>query len=289
MIPGMSELRLLTVHAHADDESITMGGTLALCADRGIGTAVVCCTDGQLATIYAKDMDEAEARPRLGEIRRDELRAACTALGVDEVHFLGYHDSGMAGEKTNQAPEAFWKADMDEVVGRLVERIRAFRPHVVVTYDANGNYGHPDHIQAHRATLLAVEAAYLPKLYADSGTPWRVSKMYYTAFPASWARKAVELAAQLGAPSPFGDTPPEELDFVTRDELVTTSVHCGEQVERKQAALRAHHSQITEDFPLMAMPADLIREHFPQEHYQLVWSHVPTQVPESDLFAGLGD
>jgi mycothiol conjugate amidase Mca len=283
------QLRLLTVHAHADDESITMGGTLALCADRGIRTAVVCCTDGQLATIYAADMPEEEFRPRLGEVRREELRAACRVLGVDEVHFLGYHDSGMAGEPSNHAEGAFWKADLDEAAGRLVQHIRSFRPHVVVTYDANGGYGHPDHIQTHRATLLAIEAAYQPKLYPDAGEPWRVSKVYYTAFPASAARKAIEFAATLGAQSPFGETPPEELDFVTRDELVTTTVACGDQIERKQAALRAHHSQITEEFPLLLMSADTLREHFPQEHYQLAWSHVPTQIPEVDLFAGLGD
>jgi N-acetyl-1-D-myo-inositol-2-amino-2-deoxy-alpha-D-glucopyranoside deacetylase len=283
------QLRLMAVHAHADDESITMGGTLALCADRGIRTAVVCCTDGQLATIYAPDMPEEETRPRLGEIRREELRAACAALGVDEVHFLGYHDSGMAGADSNDDPVAFWRAGMDEAVGRLVQRIRDFRPHVVVTYDANGNYGHPDHIQAHRATVLAVEAAYLQKMFPGTGEPWRVSKLYYTAFPAAAARKAVELAKMFGAPPPFGDTPPEELDFVTRDELVTTQVNVGEQVERKQAALRAHRSQITEEFPLLLMPAEMIREHFPVEHYQLVWSHVPTSTPEDDLFAGLGD
>lgn len=285
----MSELRLLTVHAHPDDESITMGGTLALCADRGIRTAVVCCTDGQLATIYAPDMPEEETRPRLGEIRREELRRACAALGVDEVHFLGYHDSGMAGAETNDDPAAFWRSDVDAAVGRLVERIRAFRPHVVVTYDANGNYGHPDHVQAHRVTLLAVEAAYMRKLYPDAGEPWRISKMYYTAFPAGQARRAVEIAKQFGQESPFGDTPPEELDFVTRDELVTTVVECGEQMVRKQAALRAHHSQITDDFPLLVMPAEMLREHFPHEHYQLVWSNVPTRIPETDLFAGLGD
>jgi len=285
----MSELRLLTVHAHADDESITMGGTLAHCADHGIRTAVVCCTDGQLATIYAPDMPEEETRPRLGEIRREELRAACAALGVDEVHFLGYHDSGMAGADTNHDPKAFWKADLNEAAGSLVQHIRAFRPHVVVTYDANGGYGHPDHIQTHRATLIALEAAYLRTLYPDAGDPWRVSKLYYTAFPVSFARKAVELAQQFGMPAPFGDTRPEDLDFVTPDELVTTAVDCGDQAERKQAALRAHRSQITDDFPLLSMPPDLLREHFPHEHYQLAWSHVPTQIPETDLFAGLGD
>jgi LmbE family N-acetylglucosaminyl deacetylase len=195
----------------------------------------------------------------------------------------------MAGEPSNHDPDAFWTASLDEAAGKLVRHIRAFRPHVVVTYDANGAYGHPDHIQAHRATLIAVEAAYQPKLYPDAGEPWHITKMYYTAFPASAARKVVELAQQFGTASPFGDTPPEELDFVTRDELVTTTVDCGEQIVRKQQALRAHHSQITDDFPLLLMPAEMVREHFPYEHFQLVWSHVPTRMPETDLFAGLGD
>jgi N-acetyl-1-D-myo-inositol-2-amino-2-deoxy-alpha-D-glucopyranoside deacetylase len=284
-----SELRLLAVHAHADDETITMGGTLAQAAARGIRTSVLCCTDGQLATIYAPDMPEESTRPRLGEIRREELRRACGILGVADVSFLGYHDSGMAGADSNFDPVAFWKADIDEAVGRVVAHIRAFRPHVVVSYDANGGYGHPDHIQAHRVTLLAIEAAYLPVMYPDAGEPWRVSKLYYTAFPVRWARAAVDLAAQIGRPSPFGDTPPEELPFVTRDELVTTTVSFPDQMGRKLAALRAHHSQITEDFPFLAVPEEVAREHFSDEFYQLVMSHVPVSPPETDLFAGLGD
>jgi N-acetyl-1-D-myo-inositol-2-amino-2-deoxy-alpha-D-glucopyranoside deacetylase len=284
-----SELRMLAVHAHADDETITMGATLAQCADRGIATAVLCCTDGQLATIYAPDMDEESTRPRLGEIRREELRAACALLGVSEVHFLGYHDSGMAGAESNDDPVAFWRASLDEATGAVVAHIRRFRPHVVVTYDGNGGYGHPDHIQAHRATLLAVEAAYLGKLYPSAGEPWRVSKLYYTAFPARAARRAVDLAAQFGAPSPFGDTAPEDLEFVTRDELVTTTVSAAPQMSRKLAALRAHHSQITDDFPYLAVPEELAREHFSDEYFQLAMSHVPVSVPETDLFAGLGD
>jgi N-acetyl-1-D-myo-inositol-2-amino-2-deoxy-alpha-D-glucopyranoside deacetylase len=284
-----SDLRLLAVHAHADDETITMGATLAQCADRGIRTAVLCCTDGQLATIYAKDMPEEETRPRLGEIRRGELQAACAILGVDEVHFLGHHDSGMAGAESNNDPVAFWRTDLDQAVGQVVRHIRAFRPNVVVSYDAIGGYGHPDHIQTHRVTILAVEAAYQPKMYPDAGEPWRVSKLYYTAFPARAARRAVELAAQLGAPSPFGDTAPEDLEFVTRDELVTTTVSAPDQMSRKIAALRAHHSQITDDFPYLAIPEELARDHFSDEYYQLAISHVPVHVPETDLFAGLGD
>ena len=156
-------------------------------------TANICCTDGKLATIVAEDMPEETTRPRLAEIRQQELRAACAILGVDEVHFLGYGDSGMWGADTNQLPDAFWKADVDEAVGRLVAHIRRFRPHVVVTYDGVGGYGHPDHIQTHRVTLLAVEAAHMKSLYPEAGEPWRVPKLYYTSIPVSFLRKAVRL------------------------------------------------------------------------------------------------
>ncbi|MFN2451382.1 MAG: PIG-L family deacetylase, partial [Candidatus Dormibacteria bacterium] len=150
------QLRLLAVHAHADDESITMGGSLATLHDQGVRTALITCTDGQLATIFDPTMDEATTRPILGQVRRAEMANAAQILGLDEFHFLGYRDSGMAGADSNADPEAFWHVDIDAAVGRVVERIRAFRPHVVVTYNANGGYGHPDHIQAHRVTLLAV-------------------------------------------------------------------------------------------------------------------------------------
>ena len=168
-------LRLLAVHAHQDDETITMGGLYALCADRGIRTCNICCTDGKLATIVDPAMPEETTRPRLAEIRRGELLDACRILGVSEVQFLDYGDSGMAGADTNRLPEAFWMASLDDVTGRIVAHIRRFRPHVVVTYDGNGGYGHPDHIQAHRACVLAVEAS-PTALYPEAGPPWRVQK-----------------------------------------------------------------------------------------------------------------
>jgi len=183
------ELRLMSVHAHADDESITMGGLLAISHDRGIRTANVCCTDGKLATIVAEDMPEETTRPRLAEIRQQELRAACAILGVDEVHFLGYGDSGMWGADTNQLPDAFWKADINEAVGRMVARIRRFRPHVVVTYDGVGGYGHPDHIQTHRVTLLAVEAAHMKSLYPEAGEPWRIA--HHSQIAPDWPMLAI--------------------------------------------------------------------------------------------------
>jgi len=289
MVARQDGLRLLAVHAHADDETITMGASMAKYVDEGARVAVVCCTDGELATIVDPDMAarEAEIRPHLAQIRREELRAACTALGVQEVHFLGYHDSGMAGAPTNHEAHAFWRADLDEVAGRLVALIRGFRPQVVVTYDGNGAYGHPDHIQAHRATLLAVEASHLGKVFPDAGAPWRVAKLYYTAFPRSAAGKAVELARMAGLPLPFGDTAIEDLEFVADDEVVTTAVDCRVTLGRRSAALRAHVSQIAPDFPFLAVPEEVMAEHFPTEYFSLVISRVPTTLPETDLFAGL--
>jgi N-acetyl-1-D-myo-inositol-2-amino-2-deoxy-alpha-D-glucopyranoside deacetylase len=281
------ELRLMSVHAHADDESITMGGLLATCHDRGIRTANVCCTDGKLATIVAEDMPEETTRPHLAEIRRDELRAACAILGVDEVHFLDYGDSGMWGADTNQLPDAFWKADIDEAVGRVVALIRRFSPHVVVTYDGIGGYGHPDHIQTHRVTLLAVEASHMRTLYPEAGEPWRVQKLYYTSIPLSFLRRAADVAKAAGMPPPFGVENPEDLPFVTPDEWITTTVDIRAAVHRKRQALVAHHSQIAPDWPMLAISEEVTIEHFATEAYQLVISRVPISLPETDLFAGI--
>jgi N-acetyl-1-D-myo-inositol-2-amino-2-deoxy-alpha-D-glucopyranoside deacetylase len=285
----MSELRLLTVHAHPDDESITMGGLLALCADRGVQTSLVCCTDGKLATIFDPEYaaDEPAVRPRLKEIREQELRDAAAILGIADVQFLEYGDSGMAGADTNDLPDAFWKADLDAVVRKLVAHIRAFRPHVVVTYDGNGGYGHPDHIQTHRATLLAVEAA-RTVLLPELGEGWEVSKLYYTLFPRSSAIKATEMARDAGMDPPFGDAKIEDLTFLAPDEWVTTVINHREQVPRKLAAMRAHRSQLTEaEFPLLRIPEDVVREMWSDEHFHLAFSRVPTTLPESDVFAGL--
>lgn len=283
----MAELRLLAVHAHADDETITMGGLLATCADRGARTAVICCTDGKMASIVDPDMPEESTRPRLAEIRRGELGAACAILGVSEVHFLDYGDSGMAGEASNLAAGAFWTAGLDEAAGRIVGHLRRFRPHVVVTYDANGAYGHPDHIQAHRATLLAVEAAHLPQLYPEAGAPWRVSKLYYTAFPVSAMRRMRDEAIAAGIEAPFGGADPEELPFLTPDELVTTHVPVREGVLRKREALRAHRSQIGPDWPMLTMSDERAVDSMGTESFQLAISRKPALLPETDVFAGI--
>lgn len=275
----------MAVHAHADDETITMGGTLATLADRGVRTCVVCCTDGKLATIVDPDMPEETTRPRLTEIREAELREACRILHVDEVEFLHYGDSGMADTPTNQLPDAFWMAPINEAVGRVVAQIRRFRPQVVVTYDGNGGYGHPDHIQTHRVTVLAMEAAYLPTMYKDAGEPWRVEKLYYTAFPRSEFVRIAEMAKQAGMDPPFGDDP-DNLAFLTPDEWVTSTVDCRSVVARKREALRAHRSQISADWPQLTI-SDEVAEQFATEYYQLIISRQPAVFPETDLFSGV--
>lgn len=263
-----------------------MGGTLAIYADRGVETTVVCCTDGKAATIFAPDMPEDSTRPRLAEIRREELLAACQVLGVSHVHHLGYGDSGMAGAESNDAPDSFWMARLDNVVAELVAVIRSVRPHVVVTYDAYGGYGHPDHIQTHRATLLAVEAAH-HALYAERGPRWEVEKLYYTCFPRSQAQRAVDLARAAGRPGPFGTSSIADMDFVVPDERVTTIIDCSDGILRKRAALLAHHSQIQPDWPLVAMSEAEALEHFGSEYFILALSRHPPNLPESDLFAGI--
>jgi N-acetyl-1-D-myo-inositol-2-amino-2-deoxy-alpha-D-glucopyranoside deacetylase len=279
-------LRLMAVHAHCDDETITMGGTLATYADRGVKTCVVCCTDGKLATIVDPNMPEETTRPRLAEIREAELREACRILKVDEVEFLRYGDSGMVDTPTNLLPDAFWMAPIDEITGKIVAQIRRFRPQVVVTYDGNGGYGHPDHIQAHRATLLAVEAAHLSPMFKDAGEPWRVEKLYYTAFPRREMKRISAMAKQAGMDPPFGVADPDELPFLTPDELVTTTIDCVSVISRKRDALRAHRSQISEDWPQLTLPDDVLKQ-FAGEFFQLAISRKPAVLPETDLFAGI--
>ncbi len=283
----MGDLRLLTVHAHPDDETIMMGGLLATLADRGVATSLVCCTDGKLATIYAEDMPEAETRPRLAEIRQGELRNAAAILGIAEVNFLEYGDSGMAGADTNQLPDAFWRVDVDAAVGRLVAHIRRFRPQVMITYNGYGGYGHPDHIQAHRITVLAVEAAGHAKLFPEAGAPWRISKLYWGATPVSVLKRAAEMARNAGMTGPFGEGPVDELPFATPDEWVTTSVDCRAASERVIAALRAHHSQMAADFPFLVMPLEVYSDLFGIEHFELASSRVAVTLPETDVFAGI--
>ncbi len=293
--------RLLLVHAHPDDESIGTGATMAAYAAQGADVTLVTCTRGELGEIIPPELAylAAGAGDRLGEYRAGELAAACAALGVTDHRFLGgpgrWRDSGMMGLPDNQDPGCFWQADLDEAAGELAAVIRDVAPQVVVTYDANGFYGHPDHIQAHRVTRRAVRVA------ADShaavppggGSPWRVAKLYATAMPRSVLAEAIKL----GPAPPAGLTQAgsvADLPFGVPDEQVTTEIDGTGYLAAKIAALRSHATQVAVDGPFFAL-SDMVGQRIDgHEYYTLLAGPLGPGGPgagahgrEQDLFAGL--
>ena len=283
-------LTIMAVHAHPDDEAIGTGGVLARYADEGIRTILVTCTGGEVGEIA----DPSLATPEnLGQVRERELRQACQILGITQLELLGYRDSGMAGTDANEDPRAFARADLDVAVGRLVELVRRHRPQVMVTYDDNGFYGHPDHINANRITVRAFAAAGDPAAYPEQGLePWAPKKLYYTAVARSAIARFAERLAEHGIELPLrgedadaGDA--EAPPFGTPDELVTTVVDVASVVDRKRRALWAHATQMGADVFFARIPPALFDELFGRESFQLVEARVEAPIPETDLFAGL--
>jgi N-acetyl-1-D-myo-inositol-2-amino-2-deoxy-alpha-D-glucopyranoside deacetylase len=291
--------RLLLVHAHPDDETINNGATMARYVAEGAAVTLLTCTLGEEGEILVPELAQlaADQADQLGGYRIGELRAAMAALGVSDARFLGgagrYRDSGMMGTPANQHPRAFWNADLGEAVGHAVAVVREVRPQVLVTYDERGGYGHPDHIQAHRVAMAAVDAAADPGYRPDLGEPWRVAKVYWTAMPRSAVHRGIEAMARLGEASPFdglGDI--DEVPFVVPDEQITAAVDARPYVGRKDAAMRSYPTQITVDGPFFALSNNLGQEVLGTEYYRLVRGERGPAGPgperwEDDLFAGL--
>ena len=175
-------LTLMTVHAHPDDETIGVGGTMARAVADSRRVVLVTGTRGELGEIVVPEMDTPANHHRLGEIRAGELEAAMTELGVTEWENLGYRDSGMMGDTGNRDPRSYWQADLDEAIGRLVWLVRQVRPDVMTTYNDFGGYGHPDHIRTNLVGAGAFERAGDPTAYpeqlAQGLEPWSPSKLY---------------------------------------------------------------------------------------------------------------
>jgi N-acetyl-1-D-myo-inositol-2-amino-2-deoxy-alpha-D-glucopyranoside deacetylase len=294
-LPG----RLLLVHAHPDDESITTGATMAYYAARGFGVTLLTCTLGEEGEILVPELEQlaAGAADQLGGFRIGELARAMEALGVTDHRFLGgagrFRDSGMMGTDANRHPRAFWRAATDPdtfaaAVSAAVEVVREVRPHVVVTYDDNGDYGHPDHIMAHRVATAAVERAADPGY--GSGDPWTVAKLYWTATPKSVLRKGFEAVAGQ-ADLPFGVASVEDLPFGVEDDEVTTAVDATGFGAAKLAALAAHRTQIAVDGVFFALSNMLGREALSVEHFRIVRGELGddrgADGRERDLFAGI--
>ena len=295
----MERPRLLLVHAHPDDESITTGATMAYYAERGAQVTLLTCTLGEEGEVLAPEyaLLAADQADQLGGLRIAELAEAMRALGITDHRFLGgagrFRDSGMMGTPANEHPRAFWRAAsepavFDAAVAAAVEVVREVRPHVMVTYDPNGDYGHPDHIMAHRVATAAAERAADPA-YGD-GPAWRVAKFYWTATPKSVLRRGFE-AMQGRADLPFGAASVDDLPFGVEDEVVTTAVDATGFGERKLAALRAHRTQIAVDGVFFALSNMLGREAMSVEHFRLVQGELAgvrdADGRERDLFAGL--
>ncbi|MBW2323915.1 MAG: PIG-L family deacetylase, partial [Deltaproteobacteria bacterium] len=235
------ELTLLAVHAHPDDECIGTGGILAKYSAQGIRTALVYGTRGEAGDILNPDFVPPAPGMSVKEIRALELKKSLKVLGVKSVDFLGYRDSGMAGTSENNNPQAFAQADILEAAGRLVEIIRRVRPHIVVTYNRRGVYGHPDHIMVNKVTLRAFHAASDPDFTIEKElSVWKPSKLYYTAIPLKRLRMMYDMAIERGE-EPRLD--PEVLG--TPEEKITTIVDVREFISQKLEALNCHQSQIS--------------------------------------------
>jgi LmbE family N-acetylglucosaminyl deacetylase len=265
---------LLAVHAHPDDETITMGGTLARYSAEGVRTVIVTCTRGDLGAIN----DPRLAGQDVATVRQRELDAAARTLGVSRVVQLGYSDSGMTGTPENNRPGAFWSADLGEAAARLAGVIEEEQPQVLVTYDETGGYGHPDHVQAHRLAVAALEAL----------TFSQIPRLCLVRFPLSWSREFVRALREAGIDAPGSapagaDAGSDVVEIGVPDHLVTTAIDVRAFVPRKLDALTCHASQIPPDHFLRSMPLELAERLWACEFYSCEIGLAST----SDLFEGL--
>jgi LmbE family N-acetylglucosaminyl deacetylase len=265
-------LTLMAVHAHPDDEATTTGGVLAKYSAEGIRTVLVTCTDGAMGDGAggSKPGESGHDREEVVELRRRELEESCRLLGVGHLELLGFRDSGMMGWETNTAPGAFWSMPVEQAAAPLVRLMDRYRPQVVVTYDEYGFYGHPDHIQAHRITLAAMDAA-------ASG-----AKLYYPAMRRSRLPEFRERMVKSGVELPDVD----ENEFGTPDEDIAAAIDCRSYAATKQAALRAHASQGDNIF-FLRFDLSEFAEMFGMEEFRRARGPAIGPPLEDDLFAGL--
>ena len=279
-------LTLMAVHAHPDDEATGTGGVLARCAAEGIRTVLVTCTDGSCGDGPGgvKPGEPGHDPAAVAVVRKAELEASCQLLKVSDLELLGYADSGMMGWPQNDAPGSFWTTPVPEAAARLAELMRVYQPDVVVTYDENGFYGHPDHIQAHRITMEAVKLTDIP------------AKVYWTTAPrsmfAEFGRILRELAEAEGNETAAeegdgsGEGSEDQMPVGLPDEEITTWVDVSEYAEPKLEALAAHASQSDNIF-FLQMGEELFSSVMGSESFVRVADPTGAPVPEDDLFAGL--
>ena len=282
-------LTLMAIHAHPDDEVIFGGGTLARYAAMGHTIVVVTCTNGDKGRIADPRLVVPPTRACLGAVRLAELRRAVQALGVTHAHALGYADSGRTSSPRAADPHALINADPDEVTMRLVGLMRRHRPHVVITYDEQGSYGHPDHILVHHAALAAVRASADPLFHPHLGYPWKPLKGYYcSAHLTSDLHALWQSLTRRGISPVFGDLDPRSPPLWGVDDAWPSArIDVRPYIAHKVAALRAHRTQIRRDSSLLSLPDDLARAYLGREGFRLAWTTLPVADAEEDLFSGI--
>ncbi len=284
--PGVP--RLLTVHAHPDDESSKGAGTVRRLVDDGGEAVLVTCTGGEAGEILNPAMQRPEVEADLPNVRRDELASAAAAIGFSQVVLLGHRDSGMPDTPPNAHPEAFANVALDESVAQLVQVIRTARPHVVLTYaDDQQGYPHPDHLRVHDISVPAFARAGDPSWRPELGPHWKPLKLYYSV----WSRKRVieshEKFLELGLESPYDD---RWLNRPWSDERISTHIDVAGTYQIRKAALLAHATQIDPSSPFwFGLPDEIAETIYPYEDYILAASNVDRTLPESSLFAGIDD
>jgi mycothiol S-conjugate amidase len=290
-------LRLMAVHAHPDDESSKGAATMARYVREGVEVLVCTLTGGERGDILNPAMERPDVRANLAQIRRAEMARAREILGVEQ-RFLGFTDSGLPeGDPLPPLPDGcFAVAPLPDAARPLVQAVREFRPHVMLTYDENGGYPHPDHIKTHEVSVEAFEAAADPDRYAGCGEPWQPLKLYY--FLTFHRAKLMALHEEMlsrGLESPYADRIAEwaAQDAAETAEgrrpahAITTRIECGGYFEIRNQALIAHATQVDPAGGWFAVPAEVQRAAWPTEDYHLARSLVDTGRPEDDLFAGI--
>ena len=284
------KLRLMTVHAHPDDESSKGAATAARYVTEGHEVMVVTCTGGERGSILNPAMERPDVVGNLAEVRIKEMARAAEILGVRH-HWLGFIDSGLPeGEPLPPLPEdCFALVPMEESTHALVRVMREFRPHVVITYDENGGYPHPDHIRCHEVSVAAFDACGDADRFQDAGQPWQPSKLYYShGFSRARMEAFHKALLERGLDSPYEEWlqrwDPDRADVMER---VTTRVECADYFTVRDEALKAHETQIDPTSRWFAVPLDMQRELWPTEEYELARSFVDTTLPEDDLFTGI--
>ena len=280
----------MAIHAHPDDESSKGAATMAKYAAEGNRVQVVTCTDGRRGDILNPAMDRPGVLDNILDVRREEMARAAAALGVEHV-WLGYEDSGLPeGDPLPALPEgSFAVQDPEEVAVEIVKQIREFRPHVIITYDENGGYPHPDHLMVHAISMIAWERAGDPDFAPGTGEPWTPLKLYYShGFILQRMKLLQERLIQRGKKSPYElmikRWEENEGDVFDR---VTTQVECADYFPQRADALTAHATQIDPAGAFLASPVSDQQDVWPTEEFELAASRVKTTLPETDLFAGI--